>query len=45
MTRTTMTFALSLPIALMLAPLTAAPAAAQAATVVLPTDRTVLAAP
>ena len=40
-----MTFALSLPIALMLAPLTAAPAAAQAATVVLPTDRTVLPIP
>ena len=45
MTRTTMTFALSLPMALMLAPLTAAPAAAQAATVVLPTDRTVLPLP
>ena len=40
-----MSFALSLPIALMLAPLTAAPAAAQAATVVLPTDRTVLPIP
>ena len=45
MTRTTMSFALSLPIALMLAPLTAAPAAAQAAIVVLPTDRTVLPLP
>ena len=40
-----MSFALSLPIALMLAPLTAAPAAAQAAIVVLPTDRTVLPIP
>src|SRR6202795_1818523 len=45
MTRISMSFALGLSLSLMLAPLTAAPVAAQAAataSVVLPTDRTVL---
>src|SRR6266568_4228211 len=48
MTRTSMTFAVGLPLALMLALLTTAPVAAQAAataSVVLPTDRTVLPLP
>src|SRR6266566_828022 len=48
MTRTSMTFAVGLPLALMLALLTTAPVAAQAAataSVVLPTDRTVLPIP
>jgi arylsulfatase A-like enzyme len=48
MTRTSITIALGFPLSLMLAPLTAAPVAAQAtstASVVLPTDRTVLPIP
>jgi hypothetical protein len=48
MTRISMSFALGLSLSLMLAPLTAAPVAAQAAataSVVLPTDRTVLPIP
>ena len=48
MMRTSMTFALSVSLALMLAPLTAAPAVAQSPAppgVVLPTDRTVLPIP